>query len=529
MWNIVEKTSTALGKSPAQCALGYASWGMSLSWPDGDTVTFIKKGEAYSWLFNGRDTHKRQLRLDAIAFNMDSFYQDFSKNVTVNFRLKEMKDRNCVQYRVYYNRKQSHWMTIPTPIKKEDWDSKKSRPKPTSFICKQLRREMDEVETSLMETPSMINSKTGRYPFDLSEVLEFWKDEKSGEGIATLEDCYERFLEDTPNLTKTTIGSYNTTLKAIRLFSEYTGRPNTIDRLDQDWLKRFTDFLLNIRVVKNKGKIYFTESDDMEGSRVKAKIINSSASKYLSNIATLCNKMEVSASFNIKSINLKHDKGKRLDWFLTKSEVDFLWRMDFDGEDEIARDLYVYCCSTGNRFSELSSIKWSGGDIVLEHIKKTKQSNKKLIDDRAYEILQKWKDRQPSDTENGLDTVSLPRINQTALKKAIRRIFTKMAEMQMQAAYGIEWQGKPPVGLMKEVSVTHYRGVSLAKESGYKKKCEAFTFHTSRHTFMKGMVDRGIDIDLIASYVGVDPNTIRKNYAAHDRMKAGQVITGKSI
>lgn len=209
-------------------------------------------------------------------------------------------------------------------------------------------------------------------------------------------------------------------------------------------------------------------------------MVNNSAYKMIGILKNFLN-WAVEREYNTNTIFRKFKLKEDLVDIVTLTNDELLQLRKYDFADnarlERARDLFVFGCYTGGRFSDLVNINHS--DIqenkwTLRTIK-TRDIIEIPLNDYALKILEKYKD----------EPFPLPRLSNQKLNKYIKEVAVK-------------------VGLTTPVKIVKYKG-SEATES-IKPKEELISTHTARRTFITQSLLKGMKTEVVMSISG------HKNY-----------------
>lgn len=171
--------------------------------------------------------------------------------------------------------------------------------------------------------------------------------------------------------------------------------------------------------------------------------------------------------------------------YLTEVEIEAMYKLSLTGKEEIARDLFVLQCWTGQRFSDIQNlsnaiVRDAANGKVLEIIQ-TKKNHKVTIPllPVALEILNKY-------------DYKLPSIDQTTMLKYIKQAGKKS-------------------GITRLHNVTNHRGDSIITE-----QIELYKLigtHTARRSFISNMLKRGYDSHILMKITGHSTEEAFKKYA----------------
>ena len=160
---------------------------------------------------------------------------------------------------------------------------------------------------------------------------------------------------------------------------------------------------------------------------------------------------------------------------LNSVELKQLSSLDLTGNERLdkVRNLFLFGCYTGGRFSDLTKIEWSDlkDNTWFLRVKKTKDVLEIPLNDLALEILGKYKGHiQP-----------LPRISNQKLNKYVKEV----CEL---------------AGIKDMVKIVKYSGNSLIEIT--EPKYKMITVHTARRTFITQSLLRGMKAEIVMSISG---------------------------
>jgi site-specific recombinase XerD len=160
---------------------------------------------------------------------------------------------------------------------------------------------------------------------------------------------------------------------------------------------------------------------------------------------------------------------------LDEEELDNLFNYDFshDKRHDKVRDLFLFGCYTGGRFTDLTKITREDirdGKWYLR-VNKTRDILEIPLIDNALSILKKYE----------AETYPLPRLSNQKLNKYIKEV-CKQAEIK------------------GNVTVTKYRGATPIKVS--KPKYDLISSHTARRTFITESLRRGMRAEVVMRISG---------------------------
>lgn len=267
-------------------------------------------------------------------------------------------------------------------------------------------------------------------------------------------EVIEKFIEvRKSDLTEGSLKKFKTLKSHLKEFEKTKRSKVTFENITLSFMEEFRNFLL----------------EDKE-------MINNSAYKMIGLFKNFLN-WATDRNYNkyqdFKKFKLKEDTVDIVT--LDESELKLMREYDFrdDGRLDKARDLFLFGCYTGGRFSDLVNIERSDirdGWWYLR-TKKTRDIIEIPLTDNAQQILLKYKSSE----------FPLPRISNQKLNKYIKEVAQK-------------------VELNDMVRTVHYRG-SSAIES-VKPKFELVCTHTARRTFITESLRRGMRAEVIMRITG---------------------------
>jgi integrase len=166
--------------------------------------------------------------------------------------------------------------------------------------------------------------------------------------------------------------------------------------------------------------------------------------------------------------------------YLTETEIDLIWKLDLENNPELiaARDLLVFGCYTGLRYSDIHSLKpyhfkqiVVGNNIQTAIVKTQQKVNEKVeiaLIHLAKTVAEKYK-------------YELPKIHMNDFNEKIKMIGDL-------------------AGFHDYVAISHKIGNNI--EEDVNKKYELLSSHVCRRSFATNMYLRGIDPEIIMTNTG---------------------------
>ena len=185
--------------------------------------------------------------------------------------------------------------------------------------------------------------------------------------------------------------------------------------------------------------------------------------------------------------------------YLTKDELRQIQSLDLSGPKvhlDTIRDIFLFCCFTGLRHSDVYNLKRT--DIKDDHIEittiKTADSLSIELNKLSRAILEKYKGIQfPGDK-------ALPVIQNQPMNRALKEL-CRLA------------------GIDEEIRITTYRGKD--RQDVIKKKWELVGTHTGRRTFIVSALSLGIPPNVVMKWTGHSDYKAMKPYIdIADKIKA---------
>ena len=188
--------------------------------------------------------------------------------------------------------------------------------------------------------------------------------------------------------------------------------------------------------------------------------------------------------------------------FLTKDEMQKVRDLELDESTrylEPVRDIFLFCCFSGLRYSDAVSLRWS--DVKEDHIEvttvKTADSLMIEINKMMRTILDKYKNIPFR------DNLVFPYFTNQAMNRDLK-VLCKAA------------------GIDKEERITSYKGNERIDE--IKQKWELVGTHTGRRTFIVNALSRGIAPNIVMKWTGHSAYSSMKPYVdIVDPIKASEM------
>ncbi|HAK00373.1 MAG TPA: hypothetical protein DCM62_10135 [Bacteroidales bacterium] len=215
--------------------------------------------------------------------------------------------------------------------------------------------------------------------------------------------------------------------------------------------------------------------------QVNYSLRNSTISVYLKFIKAFINWSEKKGYTNGSKpvkVNLRQTQQKVI--FLSLDEINQIYKTELPESKEYlqrTRDIFIFQCMTGLRFSDLQNLKASdikGGAIGVNTIK-TGEAVQIELNETARQLLGKYKSHQ------------------TATGKALpiphNQVYNRFLKELAQLA-----------GLNEKITLVHYKGNQRIEQSF--EKWELITTHTARRSFVTNGLAVGIGAEVIRAWTG---------------------------
>jgi integrase len=216
------------------------------------------------------------------------------------------------------------------------------------------------------------------------------------------------------------------------------------------------------------------------------------------------NKKHYSTSYRSIKIKIKQPNPEGNVVYLTLEELSRVNKLTFSEIEsgiEKARDVFLFSCFTGLRYSDLQNLKRSDikGEFLHVHTIKTDETVKVPLTDTAKEILEKYKD---------LPVCPIPVISQQKYNDHLKTIGRRAKLDEM-------------------VTQVHFKGserieTTLAKH-------QLLTSHVGRKTFVTIAVYLDIPLETVAKITGHKSDSIKAYYDIMDSKKSLELMKFNDI
>lgn len=189
-------------------------------------------------------------------------------------------------------------------------------------------------------------------------------------------------------------------------------------------------------------------------------------------------------------------QGNENEIYLTEEEINKIHSLKLPYKVEVARDIFILQCWTGQRFSDIKSlnkgiVKETSNGKVLEIVQQKKAHRVTIpLFPIALEILEKYK-------------FNLPEISENTMLRYLKKIGLKAV-------------------LTDQHIVTEDRGGSVTNTT--KQRWELIGTHTARRSYISNMLKRGYDSHLLMKITGHTTEEAFKRYVKVSSRDAASVI-----
>ncbi len=278
----------------------------------------------------------------------------------------------------------------------------------------------------------------------------------------------DRFIEEREemgNVSSHAIRDYKSLRKHLVNFEKHWKQPITFASLDITFYEKFMHFLTFIAVKPN-------------GERG---LMVNSISKQIKNLKVFYNDRKRKDNLPIIDLSLFKRKNEVVDHiYLSENEIQYIWNLNFAASPELiaARDLLVFGCYTGLRYSDIHSLQpyHFKKVIVGNEIQTAIQKNQKKVHEKVNIALIHLAKIVAEKYE-----YSLPKMHMNDFNEKIKKI----GEI---------------AGLNEYIPLCHKQGKSI-KEEVYK-KYQLLSSHVCRRSFATNMYLRGVDPEIIMTNTG---------------------------
>ncbi len=264
---------------------------------------------------------------------------------------------------------------------------------------------------------------------------------------------YDEFLiSKRLNVTRASIQKYERLQKLLLEYEKYNRNKLSFDKITPLFFEKFYSFLV-----------------------YKKQLLNNTAHKnvqFFKSFMIWANTNNFTDNTNHRTFKSKSEQNEVI--YLTEEELMHLYNMKVDNERlERVRDLFVFQCFTGVRFSDIENLSWDDIKNSTWNLRtqKTKDIIQIPLSGYALSILAKYGDWEKP----------LPVISNQKMNKYLKELCKKAK-------------------INDTIKIVQYRG-SERIENTYK-KYEVIGSHTARRTFISLSLQKGMKPDVIMAITG---------------------------
>jgi integrase len=281
------------------------------------------------------------------------------RNAQINFYLKPVDEEGkCLIYLNFkYNGKRLYF-TFGERIKRADWNDRKQRPKQKSFTTSDRSHSLYDLLDNLQDVceKAYIHEKAKGIPTPstlkkhLQEFLNYNEvDEKASTEKKTLFGLIERFTTGEiqnkgKDKSKNTLSNYKTTKQHLEAYQAKEKIELSFEDIDLDFFYSYVSFLKKLKGRNGERLAHNTIAMDIKNIKV---FMNEAVDlKYTKNL-----------EFKHKKFSMNEVETDAV--YLTEKEIIHLYKYDFSQNKRLeqVKDLFVFGCLVGLRFSDYSSVE----------------------------------------------------------------------------------------------------------------------------------------------------------------------------
>lgn len=303
-------------------------------------------------------------------------------------------------------------------------------------------------------------------------------------------EVYDKFMKDCGEKNAWTTATFEK-MNAMKVDLMTFKHDITFDDLDEDTLTDFVVYMRDKKVLRTPRKRKEERDDDDIDDTVGLK--NSTIGKKLGYLRWFLN-WATKRGYNSNKAytsfkpTLKNSQKKVI--YLTKEEIQRIRDLDLSGNLirlEPIRDIFLFCCFSGLRHSDVSNLRRS--DLLDDHFEITiiKTADKVSIElnNMTRSILDKYKDIQFKGDK------ALPCYTNQAMNRELKEL-CRLA------------------GINEKVHITTYKG--SVRNDVEKEKWQCVGTHTGRRTFIVNALSLGIPPNVVMKWTGHSDYKAMKPY-----------------
>lgn len=340
------------------------------------------------------------------------------------------------------------------------------------------------------------------------------------------------------NNSEYSVGSVQVWKTFGRYLHEYCAGNVTFDDIDKPFADRFTQFL------QKKG------------------FMSNTINKNVTCFRKLCN-LAAMEGYNKNAVSLKvwkdrtvKETEKRAEIYLTEEEIDAMYNLELTGENEIVRDIFVLGYFSCQRYSDYSKLREENfmtydkglGIIMLTQKKTGRTVNVPIIDDRVYELCDKYNYDFPEISEQKMNlkikavatilAESVPSLQEkyvtvlTAVEKRSEQTYAKLLKKKKSGAKFTENERKWFSKLNKLAEKRN--GAPLFERNKHgeviRSKYELISSHTSRRSGATNLYKLGVLSNMeMRSITGHQSEKVFEKYIRVGLSEQAQIVGDKIL
>lgn len=371
---------------------------------------------------------------------------------------RKVKSNQSMLMLRYTHGKQVTYFFTQKNLEDKFWDPKGQQVKKSfsgsdrfNIYLKKFKQKVEDIVNDLMikgENPDTNRVKT--------EYLNT-KEDISKKKVYTFFDYFDKYLEERKNqIEHSTVKTYRTTVNKLKEYEKYARVQLNWHNINMDFYYDFLDFYTSIQGLTNNG---FGKNI----KNIKAIMNDALENGYHSNHA-----------HNGKNFKVPKEEVDNI--YLSEDEIELLINLDLEQGSilERARDLFVFGCYTGLRFSDFSQVKPEhivGDTFKIKTIKTGEWVNIPILP-AVKQIMEKYKD-SPN---------SLPK---SMVNQAMNRYLKELGEL---------------ADINDKKLKIRNSGKNRVEEVLY--KYQMICTHTARRSFATNMFKRGVPARVIMNITG---------------------------
>ena len=365
-------------------------------------------------------------------------------------------------------------------INPKDWDSNKQIAKRTYTGHPELNSYLSSLKEKIFKRIRLLNIEHDILTFQMirDDIQTLFEIKKPIDGKKVFYESYKLFIEAKKTERRfRTIQKYETLLDHLKNFEKDKRYTISFDKMNLQFYEKFTAYLIK----------------DLGHS-------NNTIGKYISSLKTFLH-WAVDQNYNsrLDFIKFKIHNEKTDIVVLNENELMTIYNLDFSKLKDIpnrstlekVRDVFLFQCFTGQRFSDIENLKRDDikNDSWYLHTYKTKDIIEIPLTPLAKEILNKYKsDSQP-----------LPIISHQKTNDLIKDV-CKLAKID------------------EPLTLVRYSGNERIEN--IKQKYDFITTHTARRTFVTLSLEKGMKPETIMEITGhTNYKTFRKYVKITSKVK----------